>query len=506
MGGTTASSRISAVITIPCACLFMTLLAFGCKEKTEQAGGPEQTREVAREEPQKEISAEEHENQLVFDMEEVSIFDLSDDVSRAFLWGQTIVCDQQPGRGRPGQYPPFKSTKPIHGMIRFAGKTVSVGQSPPPMYYPLAIDESAGTATGYDRLYFDHNGDGDLADERPLMALKDPPNAAMRPYSSTELQVYFESFEIIFDFGPAGRHAVELIARLMTHQHSPELTFFPTKVRRGEIKIGDAKYDAVLGYAFFIGSPFDQPGTLFHLIPKNSPQDRARWSGANRLNVMHDIGGQYYRFATTPLGDTLFVRPYEGALGTLEVGRGGRDIEELSIQGSLRSEDTAVAVGDGLEHGWPRLTRSCLLPEGDYLPEILTLTLGQVRVTISDNYHADGKPRGRDLSNRAYRIKIRRDKPHVFDLANKPDVLFASPARDKRVKLGEDLAVKAVLIDPELDIMIRGLYDMASAQTVTVKMEDGQERTGKRVQSLDPKVVITRANGEQVAEGVMPFG
>jgi len=53
------------------------------------------------------------------------------------------------------------------------------------------------------------------------------------------------------------------------------------------------------------------------------------------------------------------------------------------------------------------------------------------------------------------------------------------------------LTVKAVLIDPELDIMIRRLYDT------------GQKP--RRV-SLDPKVVITRADGETVAEGVMPFG
>ena len=71
--------------------------------------------------------------------------------------------------------------------------------------------------------------------------------------------------------------------------------------------------------------------------------------------------------------------------------------------------------------------------------------------------------------------------------------MFASPAKDRRVKLGEELQVKAVLIDPELDIMIRGVDDT------------GTEQKQKNV-SLDPKVIITRGDGEKVAEGVMPFG
>lgn len=63
-------------------------------------------------------------------------------------------------------------------------------------------------------------------------------------------------------------------------------------------------------------------------------------------------------------------------------------------------------------------------------------------------------------------------------------------AKNHRVKLGEQLPVKAVLIDPKLDIMIRGLDDTTREPKV----------------SLDPKVVITRANGEIVGQGVMPFG
>jgi len=33
-----------------------------------------------------------------------------------------------------------------------------------------------------------------------------------------------------------------------------------------------------------------------------------------------------------------------------------------------------------------------------------------------------------------------------------------------------------------------------------------QKSTSKQVMSLEPKLLITRANGEKVAEGVVPFG
>jgi hypothetical protein len=97
-----------------------------------------------------------------------------------------------------------------------------------------------------------------------------------------------------------------------------------------------------------------------------------------------------------------------------------------------------------------------------------------------------------------YGLTIRKDQPYVLDFSNKPGVLFASPPRDKTFKPGDEVEVKAVLVDPKLDFMIRGLED------TTRPKADGQTRGSKL--SLDPKVLITRANGEKVAEGVMPFG
>jgi hypothetical protein len=131
---------------------------------------------------------------------------------------------------------------------------------------------------------------------------------------------------------------------------------------------------------------------------------------------------------------------------------------------------------------------------GDYLPNYITVQLGRLHIGISHNYHSDGKPRDRGGRAHVYGLTVRRDKPCGLDFSNKPDVMFASPARDQRFKPGDTVEVKAVLVDPKLDFMIRHLDDTTKAES------------DPRSRSLDPKVLITRANGEKVAEGVMPFG
>jgi hypothetical protein len=337
--------------------------------------------------------------------------------------------------------------------------------------------------------------------------LQTPPKGALLGYSSTEQEICFKSFELTFDFGNADKHPIEIMPRLMIRKGGrSDLSFIGTKVRKGHIDIGGARYEAFLGYTYSVGRSLDQDSTTFHLIAKSEPKYPFQWWGADRINSTHAMGEKYYRFATTPTGDKLFIRPYDGQLGTFEIGAGGRKIQEISILGSLRSEETAVAVGGEMERGQPKAAKSCQVPVGDYLPAYLRITLGRLSIFISNNYHADGQRRRPSNDPRIYGIKIRKDKPFVFDLSNEPKVIFASPAKNHRIKLGEELTVKAVLIDPELDIMIRGLNDT----TQTVKKEyvdpDGKKHTYERYLSFDPKVIITRADGEKVAEGVMPFG
>lgn len=482
-------------IVVILVCIALTLVTVGCGKKTE---------EVAREEQSKaEVSSKKEAQELVFNLDEISVFELDRESRREFTRGQRGECGEEPG-AEVKAYPAFKSDKPIYGSVRFAGV---YGEKDSGVQYHFAIDESAGTGEGYDRLYFDLNCDLDLTNDKALAPWREPPSGAMLDYSSIKQQVCFDCLKIDFDFGGEDKRALEVMPRLIVSESGyTSLSFVTTKVRKGVMKLGGQRYDVLLGHDSLIGGWFDHPSTGLYLIPKADPSLKPRWWGADRLTAIHKIEGTYYRFSATPAGDKLTARPYDGDFGTFEMGAGGRDIEEMTARGSLRSEDAAVAVGTELGDGWPEGARSCRIPAGDYLPTYLRLTFGRLSIFISSNYHSDGKPRDRADRPQIYGIKIRKDKPYVFDFSNKPEVMFASPAKDDRIKLGEELKVKAILTDPQLDIMIRGLDDTSRKQTKEYETPDGEKYTREKTMSLDPKVLITRADGEKVAEGVLPFG
>lgn len=421
----------------------------------------------------------------VFPLEEVSVFDLPEQSGQQFLIGQRAVCADKPDPN-VAVYPKFVSSQPIYGTVDFSDP---MGKPEDGKVYRFALDESAGTGKGYDRLCFDLNHDLDLTNDGALTVQKNPPPRAMLGYSNLKQQVCFENLAIPFPCGSEGERPLEMMPRLIVRTNGYKtLSLVTTKAHKGRIDLGWQKCDVLLGHCYIASGWFDQPWTALHLTPAGNPRPWDWWGG-DRLNAMHKVGATFYSFSATPTGDKLIVRPYEGPLGTFEVGAGGRNIDQFEISGSLRSEKTAVALGDVSNDNRPVYTRSCCLPVGDYLFEYVNLQYGTLRINISMNYHADGRRqymKGRQL---VYGIAIREDKPFVFDFSNKPDVLFASPARGQRVKVGEELSAAGVLIDPVQDFMIRGF-----------------SATGEQDGSLDPKVTIARANGEIVAQGTMPFG
>jgi hypothetical protein len=283
----------------------------------------------------------------------------------------------------------------------------------------------------------------------------------------------------------------------------PEFNFIAARVHTGTFEIGGQSYEAMIGHQYSIQGSLDQPSTTLILTPRGD--EPAFWWDGDLLSSTHRLGDRCYRFACTSGGDKLFVRPYDGPLGTFEAGAGGRKVEKLQMRGSLRSKDSAVAVGEGLEHGWPKAARQCKVPAGDYYPAMLHVEMGDLQIAVSNNYHTNAQGQ-RSLNGRVHGIAIRADKPYILDFSNKPAVIFEEPKATQRLLRGTDIRVKAVLIDPVLDIMIRGLTIAGLTKTETIKTANGQERTISRPLSLDPRVTIKRANGEIVAEGVMPFG
>lgn len=284
------------------------------------------------------------------------------------------------------------------------------------------------------------------------------------------------------------------------------LQFTAKTARQGTIRLGQHPFDVVMGQRYVISGRYDRPYTTLLWNPADKPNYREWWWGADEICAMREVEGQFYTTTTTPLGDRLIVTPYDGEFGVLEVTAGGRDIDKLQVSGSLRSKDVAVPVGQhGDRSGSLEPIRRCRLPVGDYLPSYLTFEFGRFRISVSDNYHSDGSPRDFQRQ-RIYGITIRKDKPFALNFSAKPAVMFASPAKDQTFRPGDEINVMAVLTDPTLGIMIRGLNDTTRKQKETLPSSDGSEMTMERDLSLDPVVTITDASGHTVSKGKMPFG
>ena len=400
-------------------------------------------------------------------------------VREPFLRGQYAVTQKHKLLPMTCKCPEFISDAPLYGMINFPEAAPDSRKS---VTY-FAIDSSV-KGGDYNLLYFDDNRDGDLTNDKLRRPF--PPADYLARRSSSFQETYFEPVQVKFPSGPEGRQTLELLPCLRIYQGSePQSSFIAARVHSGAFELSGVSYQAFVGCQYRISGRLDQPSTALLVVPPGG--EPATWSGGQQLSATHLLGGRYCRFACTPAGDRLTVQPYSGALGVFEIGSAGPNAGALTVRGSLRSATTSVAVGAVTSDGRTREpTRSWQFPVGDYRIDNLSLQLEGLFALVLNNYHEDGRPMGRTSRQNNYGIAVRADKPFVLKLSAQPQVLFALPPRDQRVTLGEELQIKAVLVDPGLDVMFRVLT--------------------RNQQELDPKVVIKRANGEIVAEGTMPFG
>jgi hypothetical protein len=226
------------------------------------------------------------------------------------------------------------------------------------------------------------------------------------------------------------------------------------------------------------------------------------WWGSWSLHSYHKIDAGFFEFMLVEGGTKIAARPYKGQLGIIKAGPGGRDLEKVEFNGSVHQAGYVAAPIGTIEEHWTSPVTQCKIPVGDYTPYLMNVTYDNLSIEISNNYHTNAQGQSRDKEV-VYGMHVRKDKPCVLDFSNKPMVVFDEPPKSKTsFSRGEQITVAAVLIDPKLDIMIRGLNDTS----VQVERETSSGHKYTRSKSLDPNVVITRADGRIVAEGVMPFG
>lgn len=419
-----------------------------------------------------------------FAMEQISSFD-APAAAQPLTRGQYAYCVTMQEK-RPPRYPALASAAPLQGSIR-AGIARDVPNSG--ISCPFVCDESAGTGKGFDRLYFDLNGNQDLSDEAPIALSQTKPKNTIYTSQWVKHDLFSAPFEILCD--KADRRTVEVIARLSIGEDDrANIVFIPTRVYSGKIKVGGRVLTATLGRDLGLHWRLDDSGTALYLYDLAKRQSLSSWSNGDTLQATHRIGETLYQFSASPSGHQLTVRPYAGQTGLFEFAAGNRQVKgELRITGTLASKETSVRIGPG-ENTYPLkgLQKGCIIPVGDYEPLTLSATLGTLAVDVSANRYSEN---GTIKNSIARGISIRSDTPCAWTFSNRPTIIFVSPDKDQRIKAGTQAYINAGLVDMERDVMIRGLTRI--------------EQDGRRV-PIPPNVTITRSDGKIVAEGVMPFG
>lgn len=268
-------------------------------------------------------------------------------------------------------------------------------------------------------------------------------------------------------------------------------------VKQGQITLANRPFKVLLG---------DRPEREFFLYDvekKFGPY----WWGSWSLHSYHKIDDKFFEFMLIEEGTKIAARSYKGELGVIKVGKGGRELEKVEFNGSVYQQGNVSAPIGTIEEHWTAPLPECKIPVGDYTPYIMDVTYGNLSVKISNNYHTNAQGQSADKEI-VYGMQVRADKAYVLDFSNKPMVVFEQPPKSKTsFSRGENIKFVAVLIDPKLDIMIRGLNDTSVTLDREYKDQDGKViHTAKVPKSLDPNVVIARADGEVIAEGIMPFG
>jgi hypothetical protein len=263
-------------------------------------------------------------------------------------------------------------------------------------------------------------------------------------------------------------------------------------VKQAKLKIANQQFKILFG---------ERPERDFYLYDMKK-KFGPYWWGSWSLHSYHKIGDKFYEFMLVENGKKIAGRPYKGELGVIKIGKGGRELEKAEFKGSVYQAGDAGAPIGIIKEGWPDAVSECQIPVGDYTAYNMGVTYDNLSITVSNNYHTNAQGK-KSLDDIVYDMKVRKDEPFVLDFSNKPMVVFDQPSiNNNSFSRGEEIKFAAVLIDPELDIMIRRLNDTS----VQVGKKTPGNYSYRKPKSLDPKVVITRADGGIVAEGVMPFG
>lgn len=231
--------------------------------------------------------------------------------------------------------PDTLSQLPLYGALKF-------GEGAPVSF---RLDESMGPDGGYDRLIIDFNGNGDLTDDRRIMAAEDLTSREIRgrqTHFSSE-NVYFGPFRIPKGKGQGGWNP-NLCARFNLNYAGPGepsfahfrvtcLSYLATTIEvngiRQRIWLVDSNFNQRLGEKVSVDVRELDDGSYLHweqfdrILRERDDSGRCRsfaWlHGEDYLSSLICFGANPYRFTLADDLSSVRLEPYSGPTGDLDV-------------------------------------------------------------------------------------------------------------------------------------------------------------------------------------------
>jgi hypothetical protein len=266
--------------------------------------------------------------------------------------------------------PSYSAPTPIRGVVKFASHE-----------YGFAIDSGGGKVAGFNKLYFDLNGNGDLTDDKPISALlaNNPgPGMSQSQFPRVDITLEVDGKSIEYAFLPS----------LLCRSSDATVTFYSAVAREGQIVQGKKKTTLMLLDRNSNGSFGDSvsvrpngtiaEGDMLLVNPKakrRGSADADLGRDASFVNKTVCINGAFYHLETPPSGETLKLSPAKFAMGyvsnTSPTYRAVIFSADYGVVGIAGTKDQKIAV-----------------PEGDWKILSYTIEAGAARTSIAARFDA----------------------------------------------------------------------------------------------------------------------
>ena len=289
--------------------------------------------------------------------------------------------------------PTYNAAAPLRGTIAFGSRQ-----------YGFALDAKKSNTAGYDLLYFDSDGDGDLTKSKPISAVGATQSSPKMPQSqfprvTVNVKLDGESYEYAFSMNA-------LCNRSGSNEYVV-VSVLPAAYREG-ILVQKSKRTKVLLVDRNCNGRFDDavawnPGggisegdvLLFNPAPKASSGSGLLDRDQNFVGKLVSLCNHFYRLEVRPSGSSLKLSPIQCSLGAVTH-------PKFAYCAMLLNEEYGAIVASGAKN------QKVLLPEG---------TWKVCSYTISDGVDAGKRPTSATAAFESH------DSPAVTVCKGKPAVL-----------------------------------------------------------------------------------